>query len=534
MRLLPALCWLTATLGVCVSAPGPKFYPDDPLVREPPPIRVEDARARKISDVYDLFSHVLATPGEKQSAVKRIPAGDVNTLGEVLEGAWYQMRHYRSRMSLAELAAAPGAGKPPSTTGSWTVVSAKSEGITPGFVIEDDAKRRYFLKFDPPRSPELATAADVISSKFFYALGYHVPENFIVHFERARLKVSDRAKFRDTRGEVRKLTSKDVSEIMLKAPQAGDGAYRATASLFLPGKILNEYRYYGTRADDPNDIVSHEHRRSLRGLHVFCAWLDHDDSRSINTLDSLVEENGQKFVKHYLLDFGSTLGSASSGPNSPRSGFEPFFTWTSSAKEFFSLGLFVPAWARIRYPEQPAIGRFSAEQFEPRTWTPEYPNPAFRNRLPEDEFWAARQVMHFTDDEIRAIVASGQYSRREDADYMTSVLIRRRDAIGKAYLSKPLQLDRFRVENGEVRFEDLAVKHGFSPARRYSYAWSEYNNATGDLRPIAGSTDARVPATSAPYLAMAITHGNESPKLTIYLRQVSGRFSLVGIDRASN
>ena len=42
--------------------------------------------------------------------------------------------------------------------------------------------------------------------------------------------------------------------------------------------------------------------------------------------------------------------------------------------------------------------------FDPEKWKSDYPNPAFLSRLPDDEFWGAKQVMAFTDDDIRAIV----------------------------------------------------------------------------------------------------------------------------------
>ena len=60
----------------------------------------------------------------------------------------------------------------------------------------------------------------------------------------------------------------------------------------------------------------------------------------------IIDEGGIPFIKHYLLDFGSTFGSATNGPNSSRSGFEELFSWKSSAREFFTLGLYVPYWAK--------------------------------------------------------------------------------------------------------------------------------------------------------------------------------------------
>ena len=62
----------------------------------------------------------------------------------------------------------------------WKVVAAKNEGITPGLTIQDSHGRKYVLKFDPKTNPEMASAADVIGCKFFYALGYNAPEDRIL------------------------------------------------------------------------------------------------------------------------------------------------------------------------------------------------------------------------------------------------------------------------------------------------------------------------------------------------------------------
>lgn len=505
-----------------------KFYPDDPLAAEPPPLPVTKAQPRKLSDIYDLFSHVFATPGEKQTPIKKIVAGDINTLGEVLNGPWYVKRHGGRRMSLAELAAGPGNSNPPAD-GEWTVISAKSEGVTPGFLIQDRRGVRYFLKFDPLSNPEIATAADTISSKFFYALGYHVPENYLVNVTRERLSIKRDARFRDAKGILRPLTPKDVGEILLKAPTSPEGQIRATASLVIPGQILAPFRYYGTRADDPNDTVPHEHRRSLRGLHVFAAWLAHDDSRAVNTLDALVEENGYKFVKHYLIDFGSTLGSASFKPNSPRSGFEQFFTWKSSAKEFFSLGLYVPKWSRIDYPDLPSVGLFTAEHFDPVLWTPEYPNPAFENRLPDDIEWAAKQVARFTDEDIRAIVRTGQYSDPAAEKYVAQTIAARRDAIVKAYLRRPLLLEDIRVDGGTLLFSDAGVVHGKLSPPAYRYEWFTFRNESRNR--IAGSASNKVPPAEGE-LVVDVRAETSKRRASIYLRPRDGGHQVIGIDRA--
>src|SRR5262249_61466421 len=133
--------------------------------------------------------------------------------------------------------------------------------------------------------PELASAADVITSKFFYALGYNVPENYIVQFERSQLVIAENAMMKDANGRKRRIREADIDEMLAKTPPARDGKRRGLASLLISGKPLGPFQYNGTRGDDPNDLIDHEHRRDLRGLRTRCASLGHDDSTTLHTLD---------------------------------------------------------------------------------------------------------------------------------------------------------------------------------------------------------------------------------------------------------
>ncbi|HXG34596.1 MAG TPA: hypothetical protein VNJ11_14620 [Bryobacteraceae bacterium] len=529
---------LAALAAAFLAAPAAarKFYPDDPIRQEPPPLRVEKAKFRKLSDYYDFFLNTFTRPGEYHTRRRRIPAQGVNTLGEVPDGAWYVNRHGARRMSLEELVRGPDTGNPPAMDGPWTVLRAKSEGLTPGLVIEDARGERYWLKFDPHTNPEMATAADVIGSAFFYALGYHVPEYYLVYFRRDQLKVSPQSVFTDALGKRRAMSGRDVEEILLDVPRLPDGRIRAVASRRIPGEELGPFRYHGTRRDDPNDIVPHEHRRELRGLFVFAAWLGHDDARAINTYDSLIEENGLRYIRHYLMDFGSILGSASVKPNSARSGHERLFAWRPAALQLFTLGLWIPRWARAHFPDIPAVGRFEYEIFDPERYKTEYRNPAFENRLPDDTFWAARQVMRFTDEEIRALVRKGQYSDPRAEDWIATCLIRRRDKIGRTYFARVLPLDDIRIEGRRLVFDDLAVRHGFHPPRTYTIAWSRFENEAGRHIPLAGEQGASVPpealaAAPGEYFAAQIRAEDPSKTVTAYFRKTASGFELVGLDR---
>lgn len=520
-------------LAAAGQAGAQKFYPDDPLVKEPRPRDASGVKSRKLSDYYDLVENSYGKRGERGTPPKGIPARDVNTLGEPLDGAWYTHRYYWNPMTIEQLQLGVGGKNPPSESGQWTIVSAKSEGISPGFVMMDSKNDRYYVKFDPMSNPEMATGAEMIVSRIFHALGYHVPDYYLIHFTRDKLVLGKDLRFRDPQGRERAMVNRDLDKLLKKVPRTADGRYRGICSIQIPGKPVGPYKYFGTRGDDPNDVIPHEHRRELRGLYVFAQWVAHNDSRAINSLDTLVEEDGITAVRHNLMDFGATLGSASTMEKTARTGGEYYLDLSPAPKAMATLGLAVPRWQRVHYPNIRSVGGFDYVAFQPDAWKPDYPNQAFRNRLPDDEFWAAKQVMALSDEQIRAIVKVAQYSDPRAEDYMTRALIARRDKIGRHYFAKVLPLDRFTIENGQLTFHDLAQDHGIETKGELHVTWSRFDNATSQKTTLEGAQDFRVPIDAgASYLAADPGRGEDHTKtVTVYLRCANGSAEVVGVDR---
>jgi len=516
-----------------------KFYSDDPLRKEPAPRPVSQVATRQIDDLYDFLENSYVTPGRERKAMKRgpQPALDVNTLGEVPDNAWYTNRHAFRRMSIDELQRGPGNTTPPSPDGAWTIVGAKSDGVTPGFVIQDVNKNRYLLKLDPPDYPELCSAADVIGSKFFYALGYFTPENYVVRFRLGDLAIPAGATWRDSSGRKHPLTMQAIGELLKSQPKDSGGKYRALASRWVEGQAVGPFSYMGTRSDDPNDTIPHEDRRVLRGLRVFASWLNHQDTRSINSMDTLVVADDRQFLKHYLIDFGSILGSAGYARKEPWMGHQYAIARPDAAIQMVTFGFYLPAWVRTSYPKLTGAGLFDARSFDALKWKANYPNPAFLRMEPADAFWAAKQVAAFTDEEIRAIVQTGEFSDPRATDWITECLIQRRDKIVAAWFGKVVPLDNFRVANGKLGFDDLS-RYAVGMQLGYEITWASYDNNHGVSTKLPDAAGRKLPQVddATEYLAATIADASEADTncpnpVTVYLRRGVSGFEVVGIDR---
>jgi hypothetical protein len=539
---------LTCTLAVTLvpadagRAAAPKFYRDDPITRDPETQDASGAQPIGISGQFDVLENSFLNAGDRTPT----RAMNVNTIDEVPDSSWFTNRAGTAGWSPADAAKGPDRGAGPAA-GGWTIVSGKFEGITPGLTIRDGAGDTYFIKFDPPAHPEMASAAEVVSTKFFHAFGYYVPENYLATVRPEALTIGAGALVEDETGRKREMRPGDVDAVLAEAARNADGTYRIVASKELPGTSLGHFRYYGTRPDDPNDIFPHEHRRELRGLSVFAAWLNHDEWRSGNSLDTLVREGSRSIIRHHLLDFGSTLGSASTKAQSRRAGNEYIWEARPTIVTMLTLGLYVRPWVKVDYPEIPAIGRFEANYFLPQAWKPDYPNPAFRATRPDDRFWAARIVAAFTDESVRSIVATARFSDPRATQYLVETLLARKSKILMAWLNgtNPI-VNPLLSAPGVLTFENAAEQAGVAKAaERYTVNWSRFDNATGTHQPVGDETTvterrAQAPAsllaTNPEFVAARLRafHPDRpewAQPLMVYFRRGDGGWTLVGLER---
>jgi len=340
----------------------------------------------------------------------------------------------------------------------------------------------------------------------------------------------------------------DIRKVLARADKRPDGTYRMLASRGIPGKVIGGFKYAGTRKDDPNDIVPHEHRRELRALKVFGAWTNLVDMKALNTLDTILTENGRGVIRHYLQDVGSTFGTGALAPREWDEGYEYIFEGDKTMKRLETLNFYLQPWQTVCYTEYKSIGRFEGDYFKPEEWKPRIPTAAMLNARADDNFWAARRVMAFTNEMIRAIVKMGQYSDPAAEKHLADTLIKRRDKIGRAYLPAVNPLVDFQLDSsGALTFENAAVKAGFAAAPKGGYLvrWFRFDNRNGAAAPIGSPSvapalkfqaPAGLPTADGEFVkieASSVEPVNNSwtVPVQVYFRRVSGGWKLVGLER---
>jgi hypothetical protein len=539
---LSGLAMVALLGGGAPRGAGPRYLVDDPLRREPDSQDASKVAEWDVDLAVDIVTNLFGKPGDKARDVR---AGNVNTIDEVPDSSWFTNRIGATSVSIEAAVRGPVTGPGPSGD-DWTITHPKVTGISPGFTMRDGAGETWYVSFDPRGYPEGVTGGVVVANKIFWALGYHQVENHLITVRPDQLRIDGEARIKPPSGKRRPMRRQDLDDVLRRAQRNADGSYRAVAGRRVPGRVIGPFRYHGTRPDDPNDVVPHEHRRELRALKVFGAWTNLVDLKAGNTLDTVVEAGGRSVVRHYLQDVGSAFGWSAQGQREHDAGFDYLYEGRPLARRALLFGLPLPVWATLRYPAEDVAGRFEGRVFDPARWKPRVPTAAFLHARVDDDFWAARRVAAFSDAMIRALTATGAFSNPRTAPALADVLIARRDRIARAYLPaiNPI-VDVALSAEGVLTFANAAVDAGVAaPPSSYVVEWARFDNTTGDTTPLGNR--AAVPTTRAvapvslpagpgAYVAVRIS-ATDGPApwavpVQACFRRTADGWTLVGLDR---
>jgi hypothetical protein len=530
-----------ASFTIAAETKGPHFYADDPITREPESQDASKAQPYFMGSLYEMTNNLFVTSDYKPSGTR---AQNINTIDEVPDSQWFTNRIGTTPITVEDLVRGANRGAPPDPS-RWTLIREKTSGVHPGFTARDAKGETWFLEFDPTYFPEGATGAVEVATKIFWALGYNQVETFLTTFDPKRVDFDPKATLRRPSGARTKFARDDMNAILERVARRRDGTYRVVAGRLIPGKILGHFLYEGTRPDDPNDVVPHEHRRELRALRAFGSWTNLTDLKASNTIDSLVTENGRTVVKHYLQDVGSTFGMCNDLHEWDLS-YEHFVQGDTTRRRLLSFGFALSPWQTVDYVEYPSIGKFEGDVFDPRKWRPQTPTTAYLEMRDDDAFWAARRVAAFTDELIRAAVHTGEYSDPVAEKYLADVLIKRRNKVVSVYLTAVNPIIDPRLDaSGRLTFANAAFEAGgASGSATYRASWFRFDNATGDTQPLSETQSATttieaprgLPTAPGEFVAVDISVETEAHPawrrpVRSYFRRAGANWALVGLER---
>lgn len=472
-------------------------------------------------------SHALAlhTDGE---------AANANSLDEVADSAWF------TNPSRATAISEAGACKPEDllpvevADGAWIVDHGKDNGSSLGFRVVVPGKGRYMLKADDRGHPEQSSAASVIGAAFYAALGFNTTCEQIVTITKAQLTLKPGLHVADNGGVARPFDGAALERVLASATQLGGGRVRMQASKWLAGVPLGPFRYEGTRADDPNDIIDHADRRELRGGRVLAAWLNHWDAREQNSMDVWIGRDGEKtspgHVLHHLIDTSDAMG-ALGGPReiAVRLGYAYNFDVEEILRALITLGIEERPWDRAQLvPGHAVLNYFRVEDFDPGSWKGQYPNPAFLRMSERDGAWMARQIARFSEADIRRIVALGKLANPRDAALLSSILVARQQLVLARYLTELSPLGELHTEGDRICATDFARLRALAPASRFHYAIQTRDEPRSAIAAEVGDDGAVCFAAPPGAHAIAITNGVVAAPIVIY---TYGKTHIAGVTR---
>jgi hypothetical protein len=225
--------------------------------------------------------------------------------------------------------------------------------------------------------------------------------------------------------------------------------------------------------------------------------------------------------------------------------WEHFVNRGATIKRLASFGFALSPWQTVNYTEGPEIGKFEGDRFDPRTWRGHTPNAALMEMRDDDAFWAARRVAAFSDEMIRAIVHTGEFTDPSAEKAIADIMIKRRAKILQAYLPAVNPIVMPRLASHQLSFENAAVAADVAKApEAYRASWFQFDNATGESRSLSETTSATttidaprdLPSATGSFILVEISADSKEYEawrrpVRTYFRLDAGGWKLVGLER---
>ena len=196
--------------------------------------------------------------------------------------------------------------------------------------------------------------------------------------------------------------------------------------------------------------------------------------REGNALDAYVKPG---YLRHYVIDFGATLGSSSTRAKHRKDETERPVDLYRFIGRVATLGLYKQPWEDQDVDEvSPTLGFLRGEDFSPESWKPAWTNPAFVDMTHADAYWAAKILASFSDEHVRAAVHAGELPTRALEDTLVDKIRVRRDRLIEYYYAKVSTIEEpviSRQAAGSMRlsFRDLGLERGLWTPGGTVYDW---------------------------------------------------------------
>jgi len=368
-------------------------------------------------------------------------AGDVNSWDEVAKSTWFHPR----LVDVGEMArgsSSEGPPRPPFTVLSDAPVAVDSVG----FSIRDSRGHRYEIVVDPLERPEMRTAAVAIAARLAWGFGFNTPPAFIA-------KVSIEDFWRSDEG------ARDAAAVLKAGATPVLGVYRVAALGWPPGLLLGSAPESGVRGDDPNDVVPHEDRRTLRALKVFASWIALGGLGPGKMVDRYLGAPGEGHVLHYLVGLDDALGAG----NVVRvTDLPPAQGGGSAFTRLITLGLWPNPPRRPTQIELPAIGQLDPD-LDPKTFSPAVPYDPADRLSPADGYWAAKRIAALSPAHIALAVEAGKIGDWRAQQFIQWALEGRRMTVLRYWFGRVTPLELVSVEGTKMVLRDEAVRREVVP-----------------------------------------------------------------------